>query len=36
VDHNGSVTGLLTQDAVLAAMTGKRQGTDRRRQGQNR
>ncbi|SDT29300.1 Zn-dependent protease (includes SpoIVFB) [Pseudarthrobacter equi] len=27
VDHNGAVTGLLTQDAVLAAITGKNRRT---------
>ncbi|WAJ34636.1 site-2 protease family protein [Arthrobacter sp. FX8] len=36
VDHNGKVTGLLTQDVVLAAITGRRQRTDRHPQGQNR
>nr|WP_217509454.1 site-2 protease family protein [Pseudarthrobacter sp. C4D7] len=36
VDHNGTVTGLLTQEAVLSAITGKRQRNDRRPQGQNR
>ena len=36
VDHNGTVTGLLTQEAVLAAMTGKRPPNDRYPQGQNR
>ena len=36
VDHNGAVTGLLTQEAVLAAITGKRQRNDRYPQGQNR
>jgi Zn-dependent protease len=36
VDHNGKVTGLLSQDAVLAAITGKPRRTDTRRQGQNR
>lgn len=36
VDHNGRVTGLLTQEAVLAAITGKRQRPDGRPQGQNR
>jgi Zn-dependent protease len=36
VDHNGRVTGLLSQDAVVAAITGKRQRTDKRPQGQNR
>jgi hypothetical protein len=36
IDHNGRVTGLLSQEAVLAAITGKRQRPDRRPQGQNR
>jgi CBS-domain-containing membrane protein len=36
VDHNGRVTGLLSQDAVLAAVTGKPRRPDTRRQGQNR
>ncbi len=36
VDHNGKVTGLLSQDAVLAAITGKPRRSDTRRQGQNR
>ena len=36
VDHNGTVTGLLSRDAVLAAITGRPQRPDRRRQGQNR
>ena len=36
VDHNGAVTGLLTQDVVLAAITGKRQRNDKHPQGQNR
>ncbi len=36
VDHNGTVTGLMTQEAVLAAITGKRPRNDRRPQGQNR
>jgi Zn-dependent protease len=36
VDHNGKVTGLLSQDAVLTAITGKPRRTDTRRQGQNR
>lgn len=36
VDHNGKVTGLLSQDAVLAAVTGKPRRPDTRRQGQNR
>ncbi|TNB72396.1 site-2 protease family protein [Arthrobacter sp. BB-1] len=36
VDHNGKVTGLLSQDAVLAAITGKPRRPDTRRQGQNR
>ncbi|TLM86440.1 site-2 protease family protein [Pseudarthrobacter sp. NamE2] len=36
VDHNGIVTGLLSQDAVLAAITGKRQRPDGRPQGHNR
>jgi len=36
VDHNGKVTGLLTQEAVLAAITGKRPRNDSYPQGQNR
>jgi Zn-dependent protease len=36
VDHNGKVTGLLSQDAVLAAITGKPRRPDTRRQDQNR
>ena len=36
VDHNGRVTGLLTQEAVLAAMTGKASRSDKHRQGRNR
>lgn len=36
VDHNGKVTGLLTQEAVLATITGKRPGNDSYPQGQNR
>jgi Zn-dependent protease len=36
VDHNGTVTGLMTQEAVLAAITGKRPRNDRHPQGQNR
>jgi len=36
VDHNGMVTGLMTQEAVLAAITGKRPRNDRHPQGQNR
>lgn len=36
VDHNGTVTGLLTQEAVLGAITGKGQRNDRHAQGQNR
>jgi CBS domain containing-hemolysin-like protein len=36
VDHNGTVTGLLSQEAVLAAITGKPQRPDRHPQGQNR
>lgn len=36
VDHNGNVTGLLSQDAVVAAITGKPRRPDTRRQGQNR
>lgn len=36
VDHNGRVTGLLTQDVVLAAITGKRQRNDKHPQGQSR
>lgn len=35
VDHNGIVTGLLSQEAVLAAITGKRQA-DKRSKGRNR
>jgi Zn-dependent protease len=36
VDHNGKVTGLLTQEAVLATITGKRPRNDSYPQGQNR
>ncbi|TPV53328.1 site-2 protease family protein [Pseudarthrobacter phenanthrenivorans] len=36
VDHNGRVTGLLSQDAVLAAITGRPIRPDTRRRGQNR
>lgn len=36
VDHHGRVTGLLHQDAVLAAITGKRLRTNGNPQGQNR
>lgn len=36
VDHNGRVTGLLSQDAVLAAITGRRQQPGRHPQGRNR
>jgi Zn-dependent protease len=36
VDHNGRVTGLLSQDAVLSAITGKRQQPGRHPQGRNR
>ena len=36
VDHNGRVTGLLTQEAVLAAMTGKASRSDKHPQGRNR
>ncbi|MEW1985306.1 site-2 protease family protein [Pseudarthrobacter oxydans] len=36
VDHNGKVTGLLSQDAVLAAITGKPRRPDTLRQDQNR
>lgn len=36
VDHNGKVTGLLSQDAVLAAVTGKPLRPDTRRQDRNR
>jgi Zn-dependent protease len=36
VDHNGRVTGLLSQDAVLAAVTGRPIRPDTRRRGQNR
>jgi CBS domain containing-hemolysin-like protein len=36
VDHNGRVTGLLSQDAVLSAITGRRQQPGRHPQGRNR
>jgi Zn-dependent protease len=36
VDHNGRVTGLLSQDAVLSAITGRRQQSGRQPQGRNR
>ncbi|WP_461190200.1 site-2 protease family protein [Arthrobacter sp. Z4-13] len=36
VDHNGRVTGLLSQDAVLSAITGRRQQPGRQPQGRNR
>jgi len=36
VDHNGQVTGLLTQEAVLATITGKRPRNNSYPQGQNR
>ncbi|SEQ35255.1 Zn-dependent protease (includes SpoIVFB) [Arthrobacter sp. OV608] len=36
VDHNGKVTGLLSQEAVLAAITGRRPRPDGRPQGRNR
>ncbi len=36
VDHNGNVTGLLSQDAVLSAITGRRQQSGRHPQGRNR
>jgi len=36
VDHNGKVTGLLSQDAVVAAITGKGTRPDRDPQRQNR
>lgn len=36
VDHDGTVTGLLSQEAVVAAITGKRQAADRRAKGRNR
>jgi Zn-dependent protease len=36
VDHNGTVTGLLSQEAVVAAITGKRQAGDKRATGRNR
>jgi Zn-dependent protease len=36
VDHHGRVTGLLSQEAVLAAITGRRPRPDGRPQGQNR
>ncbi|MFJ6026751.1 site-2 protease family protein [Pseudarthrobacter sp. NPDC092424] len=35
VDHNGIVTGLLSQEAVVAAITGRRQAADRRAKGRN-
>jgi CBS-domain-containing membrane protein len=36
VDHNGKVTGLLSQEAVLSAITGRRPRQDGRPQGRNR
>jgi CBS domain containing-hemolysin-like protein len=36
VDHNGKVTGLLSQAAVLSAITGKQPRRDGRPQGRNR
>jgi len=36
VDHNGRVTGLLSQDAVLSAITGRRQQPGRHPQRRNR
>lgn len=36
VDHNGRVTGLLSQDAVLSAITGRPQQPGRHPQGRNR
>ena len=36
VDHNGRVTGLLTREAVLAAMTGKNPRSDKHPQARNR
>ncbi len=36
VDHNGQVTGLLTQEAVLATITGKSPRNNSSPQGQNR
>jgi Zn-dependent protease len=36
VDHNGKVTGLLSQDAVLSAITGRQQQSGRHPQGRNR
>lgn len=36
VDHNGIVTGLLSQEAVVAAITGKRPSADKRAKGRNR
>jgi Zn-dependent protease len=36
VDHNGRVTGLLSQDAVLSAITGKSRQSGRQPQGRNR
>ncbi|MDQ4046630.1 MAG: site-2 protease family protein, partial [Actinomycetota bacterium] len=36
IDHNGHVTGLLRQAAVVTAITGKAQRENRRPQGQNR
>ena len=36
VDHDGTVTGLLRQSAVVSAITGKAPGADKRTHGQNR
>jgi hypothetical protein len=36
IDHNGRVTGLLRQSAVVSAITGKWPRENRRPQGQNR
>jgi hypothetical protein len=36
IDHNGRVTGILRQSAVVTAITGRRSRENRRPQGQNR
>ncbi len=36
VDHRGTVTGLLAQNAVVAAITGKADRSNRHPQGQSR
>jgi hypothetical protein len=36
VDHNGTVTGLLSQNAVVVAITGKEGRPNKHAQGQSR